>query len=196
MIKLNNVIFYFTDQKIYFKKSYNEIKTSSVILNNGYILEEDKFIQEMSSIIKKENINRKLIGDQAFIIINDFYNPQYIKYLKFLFQELQFSKVTFIKESELIAKDNIIIIDYNFTRLFNLTNSVEFISTNIFKLEYLKINKKAVEKLPFINKLKILNYTKEPFNLKLKSQIYFYTYPCNYLIDKYFEIINSTNGRI
>lgn len=196
MIKLNNVIFYFTDQKIYFKKSYNEIKTSSVILNNGYILEEDKFIQEMSSIIKKENINRKLIGDQAFIIINDLYNPQYIKYLKFLFQELQFSKVTFIKESELIAKDNIIIIDYNFTRLFNLTNSVEFISTNIFKLEYLKINKKAVEKLPFINKLKILNYTKAPFNLKLKSQIYFYTYPCNYLIDKYFEIINSTNGRI
>lgn len=195
MIKLNNVIFYFTDQKIYFKKSYNEIKTSSVILNNGYILEEDKFIQEMSSIIKKENINRKLIGDQAFIIINDFYNPQYIKYLKFLFQELQFSKVTFIKESELIAKDNIIIIDYNFTRLFNLTNSVEFISTTIFKLEYLKINKKAVEKLPFINKLKILNYTKEPFNLKLKSQIYFYTYPCNYLIDKYFEIINSTNSR-
>lgn len=196
MIKLNNVIFYFTDQKIYFKKSYNEIKTSSVILNNGYILEEDKFIQEMSSIIKKENINRKLIGDQAFIIINDFYNPQYIKYLKFLFQELQFSKVTFIKESELIAKDNIIIIDYNFTRLFNLTNSVEFISTTIFKLDYLKINKEAVEKLPFINKLKILNYTKEPFNLKLKSQIYFYTYPCNYLIDKYFEIINSTNGRI
>lgn len=195
MIKLNNVIFYFTDQKIYFKKSYNEIKTSSVILNNGYILEEDKFIQEMSSIIKKENINRKLIGDQAFIIINDFYNPQYIKYLKFLFQELQFSKVTFIKESELIAKDNIIIIDYNFTRLFNLTNSVEFISTTIFKLDYLKINKEVVEKLPFINKLKILNYTKEPFNLKLKSQIYFYTYPCNYLIDKYFEIINSTNGR-
>ena len=103
--------------------------------------------------------------------------------------------MTFIKESELIAKDNIIIIDYNFTRLFNLTNSVEFISTTIFKLEYLKINKKAVEKLPFINKLKILNYTKEPFNLKLKSQIYFYTYPCNYLIDKYFEIINSTNSR-
>lgn len=195
MIKLNNVIFYFTDQKIYFKKSYHEIKTSSKILNNGYILEENKFIQEMSSIIKKENINRKLIGDQAFIIINDFYNPQYIKYLKFLFQELQFSKVTFIKESELIAKDNIIIIDYNFTRLFNLTNSVEFISTTIFKLEYLKINKKAVEKLPFINKLKILNYTKEPFNLKLKSQIYFYTYPCNYLIDKYFKIINSTNSR-
>lgn len=180
---------------MYFKKSYHEIKTSSVILNHGYILEEDKFIQEMSSIIKKENINRKLIGDQAFIIINDFYNPQYIKYLKFLFQELQFSKVTFIKESELIAKDNIIIIDYNFTRLFNLTNSVEFISTTIFKLEYLKINKKTVEKLPFINKLKILNYTKEPFNLKLKSQIYFYTYPCNYLIDKYFEIINSTNSR-
>lgn len=86
---------YFTDDKLYL--NYNDlIITKSIpkdIIKNSRINNTEKFIKVYNEMLKENKINLGLFGSSIKIIITSAYNKNDIKFIKNLFNSLNYSKV-------------------------------------------------------------------------------------------------------
>lgn len=188
---MNTVIFHFLDQSIIYKINDQDPKISDNILQYNQLISEDIFFHVFQNLIKKNHLNKKIIGDKAYVIVSDLLSNQTKMSLKQLFQELQFSYVEIISEKELITTNDIhILVDKEITRFITSSNLLGIISTSKFISNSQMSLKLFVDNSNVINKLKILNYTNQNISLKT-SQFYTYTHPLNFLIDTYYQKIFS-----
>lgn len=92
-------------------------------VDNYKIINKDKFIQQISKILKKSQINNSFLTDNINIIIDNTYSVLEKENITNIFIELSFNKITFI----------------DLTKLFNLKKHELLIdiSTNNIKIYYM-----------------------------------------------------------
>ena len=81
-------------------------------VNNHIIDNKDLFVEEINSILEKNNINNKIVTDNLNILIDSTYSNFYIFSLEMLFKEISFNNIKFtnitdiieLKEEELLVK--------------------------------------------------------------------------------------------
>lgn len=184
---MKKIIIHILDRKIIYVLN-NKLNIIDIDLSVGKIVNEDQFLKTIQKYNRQNKINQKIIGDEVIIILNNFYTPQDIKYIKQLFLELQFSKVTTIKESELLIDKEFIytFIDQDLTKIIIPTFEPIYISTSLINNQlFNKIVQSYPENLP----TKIIDYTNtsqlKPSN---KHNIYVLTHPYNFFIDKIMQV--------
>lgn len=119
------------------KEKINKYKLKSV--NNYQVINKELFIEELSKIIDKNEINKNLLTDNLNIIIDSTYTELYKSNLKEIFKELSFNKIEFINTIDIFKpKDNEIIVDIS-TNSIKILYKDTIIQTNIYYSKYISI---------------------------------------------------------
>lgn len=119
------------------KEKINKYKLKSV--NNYQVINKELFIEELSKIIDKNEINKNLLTDNLNIIIDSTYTELYKSNLKEMFKELSFNKIEFINTIDIFKpKDNEIIVDIS-TNSIKILYKDTIIQTNIYYSKYISI---------------------------------------------------------
>ena len=119
------------------KEKINKYKLKSV--NNYQVINKELFIDELSKIIDKNEINKNLLTDNLNIIIESTYTELYKSNLKEIFKELSFNKIEFINTIDIFKpKDNEIIVDIS-TNSIKILYKDTIIQTNIYYSKYISI---------------------------------------------------------
>ena len=119
------------------KEKINKYKLKSV--NNYQVINKELFIDELSKIIDKNEINKNLLTENLNIIIDSTYTELYKSNLKEIFKELSFNKIEFINTIDIFKpKDNEIIVDIS-TNSIKILYKDTIIQTNIYYSKYISI---------------------------------------------------------
>lgn len=103
---MNNIVYLDDFINIYSKKNKRIIvEESSDILKKGKIINTRKFIEKFETIKKSNKLNT-LVKDNIYIIINNSYDEAYLNSLKQIFENLNYNKINYIKEEDLINVNN------------------------------------------------------------------------------------------
>ena len=96
-MKSNNIIYFYENNVIVrFNDNIYYLKLNENILNNGIILNKDKFIKEYNEFIK-ENKLKKIINNKMVVIIQNNISINDIKMLSIVFEELGIKIIKIIK---------------------------------------------------------------------------------------------------
>lgn len=124
--KTYNNILYITDNKLILKDNdnYYDFIISSKILNNGFILNKELFINEYFKNLKLNHLN-KILWRKNILIITDYiypYNEK--KILKETFREIGYNEVSIkpIDSILKINKEDYFLINNDILRLFYVDN--------------------------------------------------------------------------
>lgn len=103
---MNNIVYLDDFINIYSKKNKRIIvEESSDILKKGKIINTRKFIEKFETIKKSNKLNT-LVKDNIYIIINNSYDEAYLNSLKQIFENLNYNKINYIKEEDLLNVNN------------------------------------------------------------------------------------------
>ena len=106
-MKVKDIIVYIWDNKIGIiyknsdKTANHKVKNKLIkkdfeSIDNGFIVDKEKFMYEFLNVMKKEKIKGKLLGDKISIVKESFYTFSDVYFLESVFNELGFIKVNFI----------------------------------------------------------------------------------------------------
>ncbi len=95
-MKVKDIIVYVWDNKIGIIYKNKLIKKDFESIDNGFIVDKEKFMYEFLNVMKKEKIKGKLLGDKITIVKESFYTFSDVYFLESVFNELGFIKVNFI----------------------------------------------------------------------------------------------------
>ena len=98
-------ILYLDDYINYYSKKINEIikiKPYKKTLRNGYIIDRFKFIKAFNKFIVSKHIKPSLINESITVIINNYATEEDKSLLKETLNELNYKKVLFVNETELL----------------------------------------------------------------------------------------------
>ena len=137
------------ENKIYIIKPYKDT------LENGKIINREKFIKKMTKVFNEKKIN-KFFNAEISIIINSLINSEDKKVIEYCLNEINYKKVNFIREEKFLKLDknslyincnqtyiNFYYIDYKGNTLIkNYQN--DDLNKNIFSKIVQKINKKDI----------------------------------------------------
>ena len=103
MVKIKNNL-YLTDEYLYVgnkkKQTVTKFSLPKNIVINGKVANIDKFINVLEKIVKENNLNNSLIGDNIKIIVSPKYSNAEITLLKNIFEKLNFRKIIIEHESK------------------------------------------------------------------------------------------------
>ena len=183
-MKLNNII-YFYENNVIVRFNYNiyYLKLNENILNNGIILNKDKFIKEYNEFTKENNL-KKIINNKMVVIIQNNISINDIKMLSIIFEELGIKIIKIIKDITLlnVRKNKAYLIGDNNLRLYfiNKYNKKVTINMNTSQISYNDI-------ISIIQSLFILSSNDDLINKLLKNKSY-------YLINNYIKFIFDEIG--
>ena len=183
-MKSKKIIIYITDNLVIYKyKKLNSIPFKSI--KESTIVNEVLFKKEFSSLIKKENINSNLFGDELYFIVNNEKHLEQQK-IKDIFKEYNFRNI--------ILKDICSLLDKNKTYIIINDRIINIIS-NFKKYNILFLDKESLyhiiinmmDKELINNQLFCISNENEYSQYLIKKNIkVFYIYnPNDYLIDKF-----------
>ncbi len=125
-MKKYSIIMYLVDNFIYlyYKNELINYKVNKNILNNGKIVNPNRFIKSLSFLFKKNKVNKTLFNQNALIIVNYIFNKSDKYIMNNILNELSINKVNYLSDYELLNKESYLII--NNSNLFFITNSNKF----------------------------------------------------------------------
>lgn len=175
-------ILYLDDYINFYIKKLNKlevIKPYKNTLDNGKIIDRNKFIKIFKKIKEIYKLNNFIFNEKIIIIINKTYNKEDKILLQQIMEELEYKNITFINELELIKiGKKSLFINFNYT-YFYIYYMDEYGLINIINLKNNMIIKKVLNHIiNLLNKNTIIitgkNY-KELVNM-LKKTKYNYLY--------------------
>ncbi len=165
-------------------------------LCNGRVIDTEKFIKKFIKIKENYKLNNSLLNENILVIINSNIKEVDKRILKEILEELNYKKIEFINELEIIKLNkNIIFINYN-ASYFSIYK-VEYngkIKLNLY--ENNDINKELILKIIELSNIREIIFTgknyKELLNILKKSKYNYYYFEenDNLLIKKYIESKN------
>ena len=183
-MKSNNIIYFYENNAIVrFNDDIYYLKLNENILNNGIILNKDKFIKEYNEFTK-ENKLKKLINNKMIVIIQSNISVNDIKMLSIIFEELGIKIIKIIKDITLlnVRKNRAYLIGNSKLRLYfiNKYNKKVTINLNTFQISYNEIV--YIIQNYIKESLFILSSNDDLINKLLKNKSY-------YLINNYIKFL-------
>ena len=183
-MKLNNIIYFYENNVIVrFNDNIYYLKLNENILNNGIILNKDKFIKEYNEFTKENNL-KKIINNKMVVIIQNNISINDIKMLSIIFEELGIKIIKIIKDITLlnVRKNKAYLIGDNNLRLYfiNKYNKKVTINMNTSQISYNDII--SIIQNHIKESLFILSSNDDLINKLLKNKSY-------YLINNYIKFI-------
>lgn len=175
---------------------YNKKKKSLIIekpykntLENGKIINNDKFLKSIKKILDKNKIHPGLINEELTIICTSLFNKVDKNNLKNIMENLNYKKINFISELDLLkVNKNKLVINCNYSYYyFYYTDEIGNISINLYKND--NLNKSILKNLvKSTNKKEVILYGKNYKEIKNilednKIDYYFYEGSENVLIN-------------
>ena len=175
---------------------YNKKKKSLIIekpykntLENGKIINNDKFLKGIKKILDKNKIHPGLINEELTIICTSLFNKVDKNNLKNIMENLNYKKINFISELDLLkVNKNKLVINCNYSYYyFYYTDEIGNISINLYKND--NLNKSILKNLvKSTNKKEVILYGKNYKEIKNilednKIDYYFYEGSENVLIN-------------
>ena len=135
--------------KIIIKKPYKET------LENGKIINKEKFIKVFNKIISENKLNKNIFNNEITVIINSLYRVEDKKILLDVLESLNYKRVKIIKEINLlkINKDTIYI---NASKSYILIYYID----NFGNVSYLTYTYNMINKILLPNIIKNLDFKK------------------------------------
>lgn len=183
-MKSNNIIYFYENNVIVrFNDNIYYLKLNENILNNGIILNKDKFIKEYNEFTK-ENKLKKFINNKMIVIIQSNISVNDIKMLSIIFEELGIKIIKIIKDITLlnVRKNISYLIGNSKLRLYfiNKYNKKVTINLNTFQISYNEIV--YIIQNYIKESLFILSSNDDLINKLLKNKSY-------YLINNYIKFL-------
>lgn len=175
---------------------YNKKKNSLIIekpykntLENGKIINNDKFLKSIKKILDKNKIHPGLINEELTIICTSLFNKVDKNNLKNIMENLNYKKINFISELDLLKMNkNKLVINCNYSYYyFYYTDEGGNVSVNLYKND--NLNKSILKHLiKSTNKKEVILYGKNYKEIKNilevnKIDYYFYEGSENVLIN-------------
>lgn len=155
-------------------------------VNNHIIDNKDLFVEEINSILEKNNINNKIVTDNLNILIDSTYSNFYIFSLEMLFKEISFNNIKFTNITDIIElKEEELLVEISTNSIKILSKTIS-INNNIYYLKHksiLNIYLKKILKLQSIKTIYIYGnyqFTKkmlEDIERATGIKVYIYTQP-------------------
>ena len=182
-MKSNNIIYFYENNVIVrFNDNIYYLKLNENILNNGIILNKDKFIKKYNEFTKENNL-KKIINNKMVVIIQNNISINDIKMLSIVFEELGIKIIKIIKDISLlnVKKNKAYLIGDNNLRLYfiNKYNKKSTINMNTSQISIIQNNIKE--------SLFVLSSNDDLINKLLKNKSY-------YLINNYIKFIFDEIG--
>jgi len=125
---LKNIVVFIVDDFInvvYNNRVIN--KKLNNVIDRGFIVDKNSFIEEVIKLFKKEKIKTKLFGENIAIVKNSFYSVSDIAFITNIFNELGFLKVDYLDIKELFSSEDATFIEINNSYLvINLDKGLYF----------------------------------------------------------------------
>ena len=176
-------ILYLDDYINFYNKKIGKtiiVKPYKKTLYYGKIVDRSKFILFFNKLKKQYKLNNNLLREKICIIVNSSYTIEDKNNLKEILEELNYKKIIFINELNLIQIDNkSVFINYNHSYFyFYYINCLGKIEQKIYNNDYIN-NKLIINIINIINKNKLIisgkNYKELITKLqKLKNEYYTY----------------------
>ncbi len=178
---MENILYLDDYINLYLKKENKilMIKPYKDTLENGKIINREKFIKKMNKVLKERKINNFFNGEVT-VIINSLINIEDKKILEYCLNELNYKKIYFIREIKYlkINQDNLFI-NCNETYFYFYYNDFRG-NTKIKVYENDEMNREVLNKIiKFINKKEIYLYGKninEIVEILNKEKVNYYYY--------------------
>ena len=189
-MKSNNIIYFYENNVIVrFNDNIYYLKLNENILNNGIILNKDKFIKEYNEFTKENNL-KKIINNKMVVIIQSNISVNDIKMLSIIFEELGIKIIKIIKDITLlnVRKNKAYLIGDNNLRLYfiNKYNKKVTVNMNTSQISYNDII--SIIQNHIKESLFILSSNDDLINKLLKNKSY-------YLINNYIKFIFDEIGK-
>ena len=188
-MKSNNIIYFYENNVIVrFNDNIYYLKLNENILNNGIILNKDKFIKKYNEFTKENNL-KKIINNKMVVIIQNNISINDIKMLSIVFEELGIKIIKIIKDISLlnVRKNKAYLIGDNNLRLYfiNKYNKKATINMNTSQISYNDII--SIIQNNIKESLFVLSSNDDLINKLLKNKSY-------YLINNYIKFIFDEIG--
>lgn len=155
------------------------IKPYKNTLQNGFVIDKDKFIKRWNLVIEKYGIKNSIFDEMMFIVTNNLYNIKEKIFIKELMENLNYKHIKFIQETNYLKiNKEMVYINYNYTYFYLLyTDYLGNIEYNLYKND--SINKSLILKIldKFRGKKIIIygkNYKELENILKTTKKDYYY----------------------
>lgn len=192
-------ILYLDDVINFYTKKLNLIivfKPYKDTLKNGMICDQNKFIKCFNNMLIEYKLDKSIFKNNLIVIINNNYNKLDKLILKYILNELNYDKIKFINEINLISLDSkTLFINYNQNYFYiYYLNELNKLKMNIY--ENNNLNKKLINQIiKNTNKQKVLiagKNIKELLNI-IKNKYYYYENANQLFIKKYLIKTNINN---
>jgi|GEM_PF-3969217 len=180
-----NKLFHIIDNTLYIKELDRMISLENKQLFKYSKLQDiDKSVVEIQNLLKNNNMNISIVGEEVDVLINYTYSNVDRLVLKSFLERLEFNKVNFYYEEENIPEEYKIILSYNknFTTIIDKASNQTYIID--FKLlvdedELLNIVTKYIQKHSEVDKIYVhgenqnIKYFTQGLENKLKINVYY-----------------------
>lgn len=188
-MKTNSLILYFYGKTLFFNYKDIDYKSNFKSINEGKIVDILLFRQEFAYLLKKNNINNNLIGDNLlYITINDSYLE--LEMLNEIFKEFNFKNVLIIplekfldNHTYLFISRNVVVVSKNYKTIIN---SCDKKVVELFLLSLVKENK-------IKNDLYIIKENNDELGTYLKDTFRMYSIynPKDYIFAKFLKKVTK-----
>lgn len=188
-MKSNSLILYFYGKNLFFNYKDIDYKCNFKSINDGKIIDILLFRQEFAYLLKKNNINNNLIGDNLlYISIYDSYLE--LEMLKELFKEFNFKTVKIVSlekfldnHTYLLISKNVIVVSKNYKTIINSCDK------NVVELFLLSLVKERKIK----NDLYIIKEVNDELGKYLKQTFRMYSIynPKDYIFAKFLKKVTK-----
>ncbi len=188
-MKTNSLILYFYGKNLFFNYKDIDYKCNFKSINDGKIVDILLFRQEFAYLLKKNNINNNLIGDNLlYISIYDSYLE--LVMLKELFKEFNFKTVKIVSlekfldnHTYLLISKNVIVVSKNYKTVINSCDK------NVVELFLLSLVKERKIK----NDLYIIKEVNDELGKYLKQTFRMYSIynPKDYIFAKFLKKVTK-----
>lgn len=188
-MKSNSLILYFYGKTLFFNYKDIDYKSNFKSINDGKITDILLFRQEFAYLLKKNNINNNLIGDNLlYISINDSYLE--LEMLKEIFHEFNFKTVRIVSlekfldnHTYLLISKNVVVVSKNYKTVINSCDK------NVVELFLLSL----VKEHKIRNDLYIIKETSDELGKYLKQTFRMYSIynPKDYIFAKFLKKVTK-----
>lgn len=188
-MKANSLILYFYGKNLFFNYKDIDYKSNLKSINDGKITDIILFRQEFAYLLKKNNINNNIIGDNLlYISIYDSYLE--LEMLKELFKEFNFKDIKMISlekfldnHTYLLISKNVIVVSKNYKTVINSCDK------NVVELFLLSLVKERKIK----NDLYIIKEVNDELGKYLKQTFRMYSIynPKDYIFAKFLKKVTK-----
>lgn len=112
---MNNITCYFNSNYIYINKNGNVIQIKSKYINNGDVINKDKFVTN----IKKLKVFSNILANKVTIYLNHLISEKDIVYYKLVFEDLNCNNIIINDTSKKLISPTLINCSNNYILYFN-----------------------------------------------------------------------------